>query len=148
MSEPGEDEEVPGDAVLGVVLAHGDVAHALVGAVEEISGESGALVALSNRGLAGPDLDRELAALAGDRSVVVFVDLWGGSCGIAGLRHVKSPGPSSGRRACISGVSLPVLLDFVFNRHLPLPELVDRLLDRGRSGLRGICDTSSGASPA
>jgi mannose/fructose-specific phosphotransferase system component IIA len=35
----------------------------------------------------------------------------------------------------ISGVNLPLLLDFVLHRDLPLPELGPRLVEKGRNAI-------------
>lgn len=118
------------EPVRGVVVAHGGLAGALVTTVEIISGVRGALRPVSNDGLGPDELADVIGEAAGDARTVLFVDLSGGSCGLAGLRHVRE------RRgcACISGVNLPMLLDFVFHREMPLEALVPRLLRKGRSG--------------
>lgn len=118
--------------VRGIVVAHSDLARGLIGAVQRIAGEEeGVLVALSNEGL-GPDEMRErLDALAADGPAIVFADLREGSCGMAGRKACMT----EGQRALITGVNLPILLDFVMNRHRPLDELVERLVDRGRSAI-------------
>ena len=127
-------------AVRGIVVAHSDLARALIGAVERIAGaDEGALVSLSNEGL-GPDAIREkLDELAGDGPAIVFADLREGSCGLAARKVCLGGAP---RRALITGVNLPVLLDFVMKRTLPLEELVPRLVERGRASI----DTTSRAS--
>lgn len=118
--------------VRGVVVAHAELAQALVSAAETISGVKGALRAVSNEGL-GPD---ELAGIIGDAAggaeAILFVDLAGGSCGLAGLRHVRD------HRGCawIAGVNLPMLLDFVFHREMPIETLVPRLLRKGQAAQR------------
>ena len=43
-------------------------------------------------------------------------------------------------RIVVSGVNLPMLLEFMFHRHLALNELVDRITDTGREA---ICSTST-----
>lgn len=119
--------------IRGIVVAHSELASALIGAVERIAGNDGEpLVALSNEGL-GPQAIRErLDELAGDDSVIVFADLREGSCGLAARQVCMGSGP---RRALVTGVNLPMLLDFVMKRHLPMEELVPRLVDRGRSSI-------------
>ncbi len=124
MSEPS--------AATGVVLAHGDMARGLVGAVRRIAGDAAdGLVPLSNEGKSPDVLRRELDDVAGSGPVVVFVDLSSGSCGVAGLACCRD----EALRALVGGVNLPMLLDFVFHRELPLGELVDRLVENGRASI-------------
>ena len=120
------------DPVRGVVVAHGELAHALVSAVEIISGVKGPLRAVDNDGLGPDELADEIGEAAGAAETVLFVDLAGGSCGLASLRHVRT----NQACACITGVNLPMLLDFVFHREMPLEALVPRLLEKGQSGQR------------
>ncbi|WP_420634629.1 PTS sugar transporter subunit IIA [Candidatus Palauibacter sp.] len=116
--------------VRGVVVSHADLARALVSAVETISGVTGVLRPVSNEGL-GPDTLRDtLSEAAADVDTILFVDIAGGSCGMAGLRLVRE----TRRAACITGVNLPMLLDFVFHREMPLDALVPRLIRKGQSG--------------
>jgi mannose/fructose-specific phosphotransferase system component IIA len=118
--------------VRGIVIAHGDMAAGLVDAVQRIAGISGDfLLPLSNRGL-GPDaLAQQVRALATDAATIVFTDLQSGSCGFAARRCVQEL-PSV---VVISGVNLPILLEFVMRRQLPLAELVPFLLAKGRSAI-------------
>lgn len=118
--------------VRGIVIAHGDMAAGLVDAVKRIAGISGDfLLPLSNRGL-GPDaLAQQVRALATDAPTIVFTDLQSGSCGFAARRCVQEL-PSV---VVISGVNLPILLEFVMRRQLPLVELVPFLLAKGRSAI-------------
>jgi mannose/fructose-specific phosphotransferase system component IIA len=118
--------------VRGVVVAHGEMADGLVSAVRRIVGDAAdSLHALSNDGKSPAVLREELDELAGDEPVVVFVDLATGSCGIAALSCCRD----RARRVLVGGVNLPMLLDFVFSRSLPLEELVPRLIDRGRAAI-------------
>jgi mannose/fructose-specific phosphotransferase system component IIA len=118
--------------VRGVVVAHGPMARAMIDAVRRIAGDAAdALVPLSNDER-GPDaLKQELDRALGDDPVVVFTDLRSGSCGMAALSSCRD----RGGRAVVCGVNLPMLLDFVFHRDLPLEELVDRMVERGRASI-------------
>lgn len=124
-----------GPVARGIVVAHGTMAQGLVDAVRRIAG-SGAdsLVALSNEGMSPPDLKAALEDLAGDERVVVFADLLSGSCGMAAMVSARD----RQSRAVVCGVNLPILLDFVFHRDMPLEELVPRLVDKGRDGIRKL----------
>lgn len=118
--------------VLGVVLTHGLLAEGLIDAVQQITGVGeGALVGVSNRGLSPDALLAEVRRVRGDRPAILFTDLPSGSCTLAARRL---EGEASGL-VVISGVNLPLLLDFVLHRQLPLAELGPRLVDRGRAAI-------------
>ena len=119
-------------AVRGVLLGHGGMPDGMVDAVRHITGcEPDALVPLSNRGMAPDTLSAEVERLIGTGDAIIFTDLPSGSCGFVARRLTQ-------RSDCvvvISGVNLPVLIDFVMHRDLPLEELVPRLLQRGRASI-------------
>lgn len=118
--------------VRGIVVGHGDMARGLVDAVGRIAGGSvGGLVALSNEGKGPERLRSELDTAAGEGPAVVFVDLESGSCGVAAAHACRG----GAQRVVVCGVNLPMLLDFVFHRDLPLPELVERLVEKGREAI-------------
>jgi len=124
-----------GPGTTGVVVAHGAMAQGLVDAVRRIAGGAAdALTPLSNEGLSPQDLRDELDRAAGAGPAVVFADLLSGSCGMAAMVATRN----SGVRRVVCGVNLPILLDFVFHRDLPLDELVARLVDKGRDGIRAL----------
>ena len=116
----------------GIVVGHGALPQGLVDAVRHIAGAQAAdLVAVSNEGKSPQQLADELIAAAGDEPCIVFADLRAGSCGIAAAYCCRN----SSTRAIVCGVNLPMLLDFVFHRDLPLDELVDRLVEKGREAI-------------
>ena len=116
----------------GVVIGHGGMATGMVDAVRRIAGiGDDVLTALSNEGK-GPDaLRAELAKVIGHGRVVVFTDMHAGSCAVAARVTCRE----HGERAVVCGVNLPMLLDFVFNRELPLDQLVPRLVEHGRAAV-------------
>jgi mannose/fructose-specific phosphotransferase system component IIA len=121
------------EGIRGIVVGHGAMAQGLVDAVRRIAGEAGdALTAVSNDGKGPKDLAAALEAAAGEASTVVFVDLEAGSCGMAAAYSCRA----KPERVVVCGVNLPMLLDFVFHRDLPLEELVNRVVDRGRDAIR------------
>lgn len=123
----------------GIVVAHGNMAEGLVDAVRRIAGGAAdALTPVSNEGLNPQELHTKLEELAGDGPTIVFADLLSGSCGMAAMVSCKD----GGGRAVLCGVNLPILLDFVFHRDLPIGELVGRLEGKGRDGIRSLPEAS------
>ena len=128
------------EPVRGIVVAHADLAGALIRAVDRIVGlEDGVLVPFSNEGLGPADIRTRLAGLTGDAPAILFTDLREGSCGMA-ARHVCIERPD---RVLITGVNLPMLLDFAVNRDRPLEELVVRLLDRAQASIQRIPEATT-----
>jgi mannose/fructose-specific phosphotransferase system component IIA len=124
--------------VRGVVLAHGSMAEGLVDAVRQITGlDTGVLVPLSNRGLSPEGIAAQVRAQI-DGPTIIFTDLQSGSCGFATRRYCGD----LPQVAIISGVNLPILLEFALYRGLPLAELVPRLVAKARAAI-----TSSTSSP-
>jgi mannose/fructose-specific phosphotransferase system component IIA len=119
-------------AVRGVLLGHGAMPAGMVDAVRHITGcDADALVPLSNRGMAPDALAAAVREAAGDGPTILFTDLQSGSCGFVARRLL----PERTDLAVVSGVNLPVLIDFVMHRNLPLGELVPRLLKKGRAAI-------------
>lgn len=117
----------------GIVVAHGEMARGMVTAVNRIAGrDDGALVAVSNQGKGPDELRDEIGAMLGENPTVIFTDLGAGSCTLAALGSCRD----RGRVAVVSGVNLPMLIEFVFNRARPMPELLERLESKARDGIR------------
>ncbi|HEX6134831.1 MAG TPA: hypothetical protein VFZ24_12760 [Longimicrobiales bacterium] len=118
--------------VRAVLLGHGGMADGLVDAVRHITGcEETAIVPMSNRGMSPDALTVEVQRVLGAGPGLIFTDLPSGSCGFVARRLAKN---ETGV-VVISGVNLPMLIDFVMNRTLPLEELVPRLLAKGRAAM-------------
>lgn len=124
----------------GIIVTHARMGEALIEAAEEISGITGALAAVSNRGSTPRALQEEVAAAVGEGPAIVFVDLAAGSCGFAGRAAIRTCGVAS----VVTGVSLPMLLEFLFHRDLPLTELSERLVEKGRAGITHVRQRSGG----
>jgi mannose/fructose-specific phosphotransferase system component IIA len=123
--------------VRGVLLAHGSMAHGMTDAVRRISGVGEeALVAVTNDGKSPDILKEELNGLLSEGPFIVFTDLASGSCALT-ARLCCRRGTD---QVVVFGANLPMLLDFVFHRHLPLQELVPRLLGTGRESLQSVPD--------
>jgi mannose/fructose-specific phosphotransferase system component IIA len=116
--------------IRGVVVAHGNLAHCLVATTESISGISGALFPISNAGCSPGALASLIRGAIGEDAAVIFVDLASGSCAHA----ARLVGHEEPRSPVVSGVNLPMLLDFVFHLELEAAELAERVAEKGRSG--------------
>jgi mannose PTS system EIIA component len=125
------DEPVP--AVRGIIVTHGTMGFGMVDAVRKISGSpEDALSAISNEGMGPEDLAAAVSERAGHEPAIIFTDLQTGSCALAARFACEKPE----ERRVVFGANLPMLIDFVFHRHLSLDDLVDRLIDHGRSAIR------------
>ena len=122
-------ETVPLRAVL---LGHGGMAEGIVDAVRSITGcEPDAITPISNRGMSPDALSDAVLRVLGTGPGIIFTDLQSGSCGFVARRLAQS----NADIVVISGVNLPLLIDFAMNRTRPLEELVPRLLTKGRAAM-------------
>ena len=122
--------------VRGVILAHSSLAAGLAAAVRQISGaDEQALAAISNEGQGPEGMAAAIEHAADDEPLILFTDLNSGSCSFAARKFART----RAQTAIVCGVNLPILIDFVFHREMPLPELVARLVEKGRGGIDGTC---------
>jgi HPr kinase/phosphorylase len=68
------------------------------------------------------------------QTAILFTDLGSGSCGFV----CRSIGRVEADVAVVTGVNLPMLLDFVFHRDLPSVELAFRVAEKGRTDARAF----------
>ena len=116
----------------GVVVCHGRLAGALVDAAEQISGVTGALAPVSNTGCDRGALEERVSEAVGAGPALVFVDLASGSCLFAVLNRLRA----SNTAKVVTGVTLAMLVDFVFHRALPLDEAAARAAIAGGKAIR------------
>lgn len=118
--------------VRGIVLTHGTMCEGMVDAVRKIAGiESDALTPISNEGRGPEELALAVEQISALHPTLIFTDLQTGSCALAARLACRSP---SGVRV-VFGTNLPMLLDFVFHRDLPLDDLLERLINLGRRAI-------------
>ncbi|HEU4698016.1 MAG TPA: hypothetical protein VFS40_02470 [Gemmatimonadales bacterium] len=132
MSEPLAARE----PLVGVVVCHGGLAAALVDAVEHISGLRDVLIPVSNTGCDRASLEERVDAAVAGRPAVVFVDMATGSCLFAALHRVRAHATAEADVKVVTGVNLPMLVDFVFNRALAPAEAAQRALAVGERTIR------------
>ena len=104
----------------------------MVDAVVNICGVRGALVPVSNTGCDRESLRQRLAQAIDGRRAVVFVDLPTGSCLMAALQEVRE----IENVRVVSGVNLPMLLDFVFRLGESPDDAADRAVEMGTKAIR------------
>jgi mannose/fructose-specific phosphotransferase system component IIA len=120
------------DALRGVVVCHGELAKALVGAAESISGVTGVLLPVSNSGCDRDSLERRVAEAVDGQPSVIFVDLASGSCLFAVLKRMRElPGVK-----VVTGVNLAMLVDFVFHVSLTPEAAAERAIAAGTKAIR------------
>ena len=120
--------------VPGLLVMHADLGAALLRAATLLYGPLDDVDVLSNEGLSRAALE-----LAIDERVapwplggLVLTYLWGGSCHTCGSKAAR------GREVIVvTGINLPMLLDYVHNRdQFGVRELAERLLQKGQDGIR------------
>jgi mannose/fructose-specific phosphotransferase system component IIA len=119
------------EPLIGVVVAHTEVAESLVGAVRAIAGDETGLVAVSNRGCDRAGLLRRIDEAVAGRPALLFTDMAGGSCGhTAAVLARARP-----ELRVVTGVNLGMLVDFVFHRDLALEAAAERAVQTGRAAV-------------
>jgi len=119
------------ERLTGIVLAHAEVAAALVSAVQAIAGTDHGLEPVSNDGCDRAGLSARLDAAIAGRATLIFADMPGGSCAFSAARYAR--GHDTVR--VVTGVNLAMLLDFAFHRDQPLDTAAARALETGRSSV-------------
>lgn len=114
-------------AIRGVVVGHGELAAALIGAVELIAGAGSGLVAISNTNCDHGTLEERIQEAVGDGPAVVFIDMPSGSCLVAAMHKFATVDDVR----VVTGVNLAMLLEFVFHREGDVHEAAEHLATIG-----------------
>jgi mannose/fructose-specific phosphotransferase system component IIA len=119
----------------GVVVAHGELAEGLLSGLRRVAGAQDNLWAVSNDGLGRDELLARVRSAveehAAGRDVVLFSDIGGGSCGQACRKLLADRVV----RAVFYGVSLPLLVEFVFLQDQPFDTMVAAMLSKSRNAI-------------
>lgn len=123
---------------IGIVVTHGKLAEELLHTAELIFGDIRDCYAISGSDHCDEDIITKIKTIIGDigrQNVLLFVDYFGGSCCYNSVRAVQGV---KGVKV-ISGVNLPLILDFLTKRgSMSFQEMVDHLIRRGRESVKII----------
>lgn len=127
--------EAGGSPVRAVLVTHAGLGAELIRTAESILGPQEGVAFVTNAGASLESLSEAVREQlgCGTGQLVLFVDLLGGSCGHI-CAGIKGRYPAC---AIFSGVNLPMLMEFLFNRdRVSFDELKERLLEKGRNGIQ------------
>lgn len=113
--------------IRGVVVGHGGLAAALIGAVELIAGAGSGLVAISNTDCDRGTLEERIQEAVGDGPAVVFIDMPSGSCLFAAMHKLAEVEDVR----VVTGVNLAMLLEFAFHREGDVHEVAEHVAEIG-----------------
>jgi mannose/fructose-specific phosphotransferase system component IIA len=121
--------------VPALLVMHADLASALLRAAETVYGSVEGVEVLSNEGLSRDALEAEIDRRVGawPAGGLVLTDFPGGSCHLCGVSATR------GRHeiALVTGLNLPILLDYLHNREQYEPgPLAERLQKKGQDSIR------------
>ena len=129
------------ERLIGVVLAHADLARAFVSAVAAIAGDEHGLVPVSNDGCDRAALHARLDAAIAGHAAVIFADLPGGSCAFGGAAYMRD----HANVRVVTGVNLAMLLDFAFRRAATPDQAAARAVETGRHAVSAPVPPPGGA---
>ncbi len=120
--------------IRGYVITHGHIGEELVRVANLILGPQDGLEGASNAGRSVEDITKDIASwlASGETPALIMIDDYGGSCATAAqLACGERPDVS-----IVSGVNLAMILGFLtWRESSELPELAQRVLDKGRAAI-------------
>ena len=123
------------ERVPALLIMHADLAAALLRAAEQVYGPITGVTVLSNECLSRDALETRIQDIVRDwkSGGLVLTDFWGGSCHISGASVART----RGELVIVTGINLPLLLDYLHNRDsFALDELAERLRKKGQDSIR------------
>jgi PTS system mannose-specific IIA component len=118
-----------------MLVTHADLGAALMRAATKVYGPVEDVEVLSNEGFSREQLEKEIGTRVASwkQGGLVLTDFWGGSCHICGIAAVRGHGDI----VVVTGLNLPLLLDYLHNREMyGAAELAERLQRKGRDSIR------------
>jgi PTS system mannose-specific IIA component len=122
-------------AVPALLVTHADLGAALLRAAVRVYGPVEEVQVISNEGLSRDQLEKEIDDQVSlwEHGGLILADFWGGSCHICGIAAARG----HGEIIVVTGLNLPLLLDYLHNRGALAPrELAERLQQKGRDSIR------------
>lgn len=119
--------------IKGIIVGHQEIGSVLHRALECISGECENLLYFTTNGLSTKELASDIieSGVNCDDGVIIFVDVYGGSCWRA-AKMAKLP-----KYHIISGLNLPMLLSFINKRDSYKYEELSKVIENdGKRGIR------------
>ena len=113
--------------IKGIVVGHGKLAAALIGAAEQISGPNSGLTAISNTDCDRGQLEDRIMAAVEPGPALVFIDMPSGSCHFAAMRRIQTMPDVR----VVTGVNLAMLLEFVFHREGNIDDVAAHIAEVG-----------------
>ena len=135
MSPADPESTAPALRVPALIVTHADLGTALVRAAESVVGKVENVALLSNENLSRADLEEAIEASVRSWTAggLLLTDFWGGSCHTCGASAARR----HGEVIIVTGVNLPLLLDYLYNRDkLAVGALAERLQQKGRDSIR------------
>lgn len=118
--------------VRAIVAGHGDFAAGMISAVDQITGHGNVFAPMTNRDLSVDDITKSLESLIERTGAgVVFTDLPAGSATVAARRVQRQRQDL----VVVTAISLPVLLDFVFQGDVAPPDAARHAVEKGHGAL-------------
>jgi mannose/fructose-specific phosphotransferase system component IIA len=121
--------------VPALLVMHADLSSALLRAAIQVYGPVEDVESLSNEGLSKDALEHaiEIRVEKWPTGGLVFTDIFGGSCHLCGSKAARDHGDV----IVVSGLNLPILLDYLHNRDAyAVRDLAERLKQKGQSSIR------------
>jgi N-acetylgalactosamine PTS system EIIA component len=118
--------------IKGIVIGHGEFANGMLSAVDKITGQGAALLALSVQDRSLVQIEEWLREHIGSSGArVVFTDLQAGSATMAARKALRDLTTV----VLVVGANLPMLLDFVLNNTEDPVEAARHAAERGRTSI-------------
>jgi len=129
--------------VAGILVGHGDLPRALLKTIESIIGTPDNFQIVSNEQCSLNELKSRIESAIralGNQDIIIFVDIFGGSCANVSKALLKQP--SQQQLGIICGVSLPMLIKyFQYRERLNFKELLQLLEKTGKDEIRILTST-------